>query len=257
MRYHLWNRTDLTKEGKVSDFLEYAFRIIGPKPETIPMSRLAAYMAELAKLLGAPESVHFKEVLDKSVSIVAIAEAQSVAIISPRVREAAQNGNDADAAAPWRRLNEFLAEDGWTAELPLPKGGELISFPGKAKASKAIRSVTQHTAIQGRLIRIEGGGDTVKIGLEIDGDLTAAGISLNATAAIQLAHRFHQFVRLSGEGKWSRNTNGTWSLDSLKATSFEVLEDEPLQETLGKLKELLGPGSTEEIVRNVDELRRA
>ncbi len=241
----------------MSDILEYSFRIIGPKPDTIPMARLAFYMAELAKLMGSPEHVHFKEVLDKSVSIVACADAQQVSVISPRIREAAHNDNDAEAAAPWRKINEALAEDGWTAELPLPKGGELISFPGKVRASKAIRSVTQHTAIQGRLIRIEGAGDLVKIGLEIDGDLSAAGISLNATAAIELAHRFHQFVRLSGEGKWSRNTDGKWSLDNLKATSFEVLEDAPLDETLGKLKGLLGPGTAQEIVKNVEELRRA
>jgi len=97
----------------------------------------------------------------------------------------------------------------------------------------------------------------VKVGLEIDGDLSAAGISLNATAAIELAHCFHQFVRLSGEGKWSRNTEGKWSLDNLKATAFEVLDDEPLDETLSKLKNLLEPGSAQEIVKNVDELRRA
>ncbi|MBY5871891.1 hypothetical protein HFN53_07650 [Rhizobium leguminosarum] len=241
----------------MSDYLEYPFRIIGPKPDTIPMVRLAFYMAELAKLMGSPEHVHFKEVLDKSVSIVACADAQLVAVISPRIREAAHIDNDAEAAAPWRKINEGLAEDGWTAELPLPKGGEVISFPGKVKASKAIRSVTQHTAVQGRLIRLEGAGDLVKIGLEIDGDLSAAGISLSATVAIELAHRFHQFVRLSGEGKWSRNTDGKWALDNLKATSFEVLEDVPLDETLGKLKGLLAPGSAEAIIKNVDELRRA
>jgi hypothetical protein len=239
----------------LSDFLEYPFRIIGPKPDTIPMARLAFYMAELAKLMGSSEHVHFKEVLDKSVSIVACADAQQVSVISPRIREAAHN--DAEAATPWRKINEALAEDGWTAELPLPKDGELISFPGKVKTSKTIRSVTQHTSIQGRLIRVEGAGDQVMVGLEIDGNLTAAGISLNATAAIELAHRFHQFVRLSGEGKWSRNTDGKWLLDNLKATSFEVLEDEPLDQTLGKLKGLLTPGSAEEIVKNVNELRRA
>ena len=241
----------------MSDILEYAFRIIGPKPDTIPMSRLAFYMGELAKLMGSAEHVHFKEVLGQSVSIVAVTETHCVSVISPRIREAAQNDNGSDAATPWRRINEALAEDGWTAELPLPNGGEVISFPGKIRASKAIRSVTQHTSVQGRLIRVEGAGDQVKIGLEIDGNLTAIGISLNAVTAIELAHRFHQFVRVSGEGKWSRNTDGKWSLDNLKATSFEVLKDEPLGETLGKLKGLLPSDSPEKITQNVDELRRA
>ncbi|RSC31550.1 hypothetical protein EGT36_23340 [Agrobacterium sp. FDAARGOS_525] len=220
------------------------------------MGRLAVYMAELAKLMGASESVHFKEIRDQSVSIVAFAEEQSVAIISPRIREAAQNDNDAEAAAPWRKLNEFLAEDGWTAEMPLPKGGELISFPGATKASKVIRVVNQHTSVQGRLIRIEGTGDKVKIGLEIDGDLNAR-ISIDAVHAISLAKLFHQHVRVSGDGRWRRDTSGKWFLDNLYATSFEVLDEEPLVETLGKLRSLLPPEGGKNIVQAVDELRHA
>lgn len=240
----------------MSKFLEYSFRIVGPKPDTIPMTRLATYMAELAKLMGSPDSVHFKEVLDKSVSIVALADAEQVAVISPRIREAAHNGGDADAAVPWRRLNEFLAEDGWTAELPLPKGGEVIAFPGKMRISRAIRIVNQHTSVQGRLIRIEGSGELVKIGLDIDGYLTAK-IAINAAQAKDLAQFFHQYVRLSGEGRWRRGADGHWFLDNLNATAFEPLEDIPLGETLNKLRELLPPGSGEEIIRAVDELRHA
>jgi hypothetical protein len=240
----------------MSDFLEYSFRIVGPKPDTIPMARLACYMAELAKLLGSPEAVHFKEILDQSVSIVAVADADQVALISPRIREAAQNDNDAEASGPWRKLNEFLAEDGWTAELPLPKGGEVIAFPGKLKVSKAIRTVNQHTSVQGRLVRIEGVGDQVKVGLDIDGDLTAR-ISINASYARELAHCFHQHVRLSGEGKWTRDTDGRWFLENLKATAFEPLDDVPLAQTLNRLKEILPSGAGEKIIRAVDELRSA
>lgn len=240
----------------MTDFLEYSFRIVGPKPETISMARLAVYIAELAKLMGVTDTVHFKEIRDKSVSIVAFAEAQSVATISPRIREAAQNDNEAEAAAPWRKLNEFLAEDGWTAEMPLPKGGEVIAFPGAAKASKVIRTVNQHTSVQGRLIRIEGAGDKVKVGLEIDGDLNAR-ISIDAIHAISLAKLFHQHVRVSGDGKWRRDTSGKWHLDNLSATSFEVLNDEPLMDTLEKLREILPEAGGAALIEAISELRRA
>lgn len=240
----------------MSAFLEYSFRIIGPKPETIGMSRLAVYMLELAKLMGATENVHFKELRDQSVSIVAVADAELVAVISPRIREAAQNDNDADASSPWRKLNEYLAEDGWTAEMPLPKGGELISFPGVTKASKPIRIVNQHTSVQGRLIRIEGAGDTIKVGLEIDGDLNAR-ISIDSIHAISLAKLFHQFVRVSGDGKWRRDTAGKWFLDNLAATSFEALDDEPLPDTLGKLREILPDEGGGNLIKALSELRRA
>jgi hypothetical protein len=240
----------------MTDFLEYSFRIVGAKPETITMARLAVYIAELARLMGATEAVHFKEIRDTSVSIVAFAEEHCVATISPRIREAAQNDSDAEAAAPWRKLNEFLAEDGWTAEMPLPMGDEVIAFPGASKASKVIRTVNQLTSVQGRLIRIEGAGDKVRIGLEIDGDLNAR-ISIDALHAISLAKLFHQHVRVSGEGKWRRDTAGKWHLDNLIANSFEALDDEPLLETLGKLKEILPESGGAELIEALSELRRA
>src|SRR3954467_6218558 len=101
MRYYANPKDNKKAEGILNDFLEYPFRIIGPKPDTISMARLAFYMAELAKLMGSAEHVHFKEVLDKSVSIVACVHAQQVSVISPRIREAAHNDNDAEAGAPW------------------------------------------------------------------------------------------------------------------------------------------------------------
>ena len=41
---------------------EYRLKIDVFTPETLPMQRLSLYMAELAKLLGEPERVHFVEV---------------------------------------------------------------------------------------------------------------------------------------------------------------------------------------------------
>lgn len=240
----------------MSEFFEYPFRIIGPKPETIPMSRLATYMAELARLMGSQDAVHFARIEDKSVSIVAVAPMEELPIISPRIRAAARGDSDADGASPWRKINEYLAEDGWVAELPLPKNGEVITFPGKSKAAKVLRSINQPTSVQGRLIRIEGSGEVVRVGLDIDGDLTAR-ISIDAHHAKRLAQFFHHNVRLSGEGRWNRDSRGRWSLDNVAASSFEVLDDTPLGEALMRLREIIPSGSGEKIIRAVDELRRA
>ena len=38
---------------------EYRFTIDAYSPETLPMSRLAEYMAEVARLLGKVDQVHF------------------------------------------------------------------------------------------------------------------------------------------------------------------------------------------------------
>lgn len=240
----------------MSDVFEYSFRIIGPKPDTIPMSRLATYMGELARLMGSHENVHFGRIEDQSVSIVAFASPSEIPLISPRLRAASRGEANSDIASSWKRINEHLAEDGWAAEMRLPRSTELIVFPGKAKAATALRSINQPTSVQGRLIRIEGAGDIVRVGLDIDGDLTAR-ISLDAHNAQQLATFFHRHVRLSGEGRWKRDSEGRWSLESLTASSFEVLDEGDLKAVLHSLSETIPPGSGQEIIKAVDELRSA
>ncbi|MBB2670955.1 UNVERIFIED_ORG: hypothetical protein GGE44_000496 [Rhizobium esperanzae] len=240
----------------MSELVEYSFRIIGTKPSSIPMVRLAVYMAEFGRLLGCQESVHFDKIVDASVGIVALVRPEDVPVVSPRVRDASSGSADADAASHYRKLNEYLGEDGWSAELPLPKGGQVIAFPGAVRSARAIRVVNQHTSVQGRLIRIEGGGDRVKVGLEIDGDLTAR-ISVPSELIRELATLFHQHVRLSGDGRWKRDSDGKWYLDNLNASSFERLDDIPLSEALGRLRNVIPEGAGEKIIKAVDELRSA
>lgn len=220
------------------------------------MARLAQYMAEYASLLGSTEHVHFDRVQEGSLELHAYAPADYVAVISPRVRAASMGDDTVPGYSPWKKLNDFLAQDGLKAELPLPKGGEVISFPGRTHDSKAIRTVTQATSIQGRLVKLNGGGDVVHVGLEMDSDLPAK-ISVDVTISHQLAPYWHKFVRLSGDGKWKRDENGRWILDRLHAKSFEPLEDIPLGEVLDRLRQIIPPGSGKDIIDAVDELRRA
>ena len=236
------------------DFVEYRFRIIGPSPETLPMGRLAAYMAELARLLGSEEKIHFDRIENRSVGVVARVPPEEIATVSPRVRAAAHNDEQADAAVPFRQLNKLLGEDGWKAELPLPQCGEVIQFPGTSRNEKALKRVQQPTTIRGRLIRIEGSGDVVKIGLEIDGRLSAR-VSFPAASVQDLARHFHHHVSVTGDGRWKRDDDGQWSLEDLKAVSFEPLDDSPLSTVLDRLRNLMPAGEGTKIIKAVDELR--
>jgi hypothetical protein len=240
----------------MTELLEYSFRILGTSPETLPMSRLAVYLAELARLMGNQEGVHLARIDAGSVAIVMSAEQADIPLISPRIRGAAMGDIASEVAGPWRKINEYLAEDGWSAEMRLPRSAEIISFPGKAKVAKEIRSINQQTSVQGRLIRLEGAGDIVKVGLHIDGNLSAR-ISLDATKAQELAPFFHRSVRLSGDGRWRRSDDGKWSLESLIANSFELLADSDIKLTLHELTEIIPPGSGGRVLAAVNELRRA
>lgn len=235
------------------DFEEYCFRIIGPSPETMPMSRLATYMVELARLMGSEENVHFYKLHDRSVGVAMHAPVEDIAVISPRIRAAAHNDN-AEASAAFRQLNKLLGEDGWKAELPLPRGGEVIQFPGTPKNDKALRRVSQPTTIRGRLVRIEGAGDVVKIGLDMDGTLSAR-VSFSASNVHELGRHFHGYISVTGEGRWKRDDDGRWTLEDLKAVSFEPLDTSSLSDVLGRLRHLMPADEGEKLVRAVDELR--
>ena len=236
------------------DFVEYRFRIIGPSPETMPMERLAAYMAELARFLGSEEKVHFGGIDDNSVGVVACVPPEKIAVVSPRIRAAAHGDDRADAAIPFRQLNRLLGEDGWKAELPLPQGGEVIQFPGTPKSDKGLKRVQQPTTIRGRLIRIEGAGDVVKVGLEIDGRLSAR-VSFPAASIQDLARHFHHYVSVTGDGRWKRADDGQWSLENLNAMSFEPLDDSPLTTVLDRLRVLMPHEEGVKIIKAVDEMR--
>ena len=106
----------------MSDFAAYPFRIPELRPDTLPMARLAAYMADLARLLGSAEAVHFDRLEDGSLVLV------------PLVRQDAKPLHRLacglpDAEAAWKTPNQHLTKDGATGELTLP-GGEIIQFPG-------------------------------------------------------------------------------------------------------------------------------
>ncbi len=48
----------------VPSMQNYRLKIDVFTPETMPMQRLSLYMAELARVLGEPERVHFVELVD-------------------------------------------------------------------------------------------------------------------------------------------------------------------------------------------------
>lgn len=240
----------------MTEFVDYPLQIKGTRPADIPMLRLAQYMAEFAKLLGSNEHVFFSHIQEGSAELHACAPVECVPLISPRLRNAATGDPDSAGHSSWKKLNELLSEDRWTAELPLPNSAEIIKFPGHSRQSKAIRTVAQATSVQGRLVRIEGAGDTIHVGLDMDGNLTAR-ISINADMGLQIAPYWHQYIRLSGDGRWKRDEDGKWVLDRLTAKSFEPLEDIPIGEALERLRKVIDPGSGKDIIASVEELRRA
>ena len=160
-----------------------------------------------------------------------------------------------EAVAAWKRLNEKLTEDQTTGEMRLP-GGEVIPVPGATPREQPVGPLRQMTNVQGRLVRLEGSGDRVSVGLEEESGLVGR-ITMAAGLGRNLASNFHQYVRLSGIGRWRRDFEGRWSLEHLEADSFEVLADTPLLEVLGNVRKLVSHDEASSAIQTIQQLRKA
>lgn len=217
---------------------EYRFRIDAFTPETIPMSRLAEYMAELATMLGEAKSVHFVRVDPGSTVLVHKVEREAVPKVLSRAKAVGRGEAPRDAATAYKTINRFLREDNGTGTLQEKKRGpKILYFPGREGAEDPYPSVRERGSIDGYVMRVGGTDDTIPVLLESEGRQIAGCYTDKATAK-KLAQRLFDPARLFGKGLWKRDADGAWSLSSFKIESFEWLSNDSLSVALGELREV-------------------
>lgn len=213
----------------------YTFCIDAYTPDTIPMARLAAYMAELAAMFGEKDSVHFKRLEAGSTRLLSRVEREA----APKVRNNLANaasGEDSDATKSFKKLNEMLRDD--NAEGALIRGkSNVLNFPGrKAVRPPKLGPFNQGVVKDGVLVRI-GGKDKSAHAIIEDSDGCTWSFEVSRELAKELAHQlFGKPLRLTGYGRWFRDEEGRWQYSSLKATSFQVLDDASLADVVGRIR---------------------
>jgi hypothetical protein len=217
---------------------EYELHIDAFSPSTIPMSRLADYLRELANLLGHSKSVHFKGVKKGSVRLVATVEREAV----PKVRVRVQNARDPHATDEVRktfeRIDEMMRSD--NAKGALLRGStNVIKFPGREAAkNERIGPFTEPASFDGVIVRV-GGTDKTAHALIQTADPDAGVVSAECTRelACQLApHLYGAPVRVSGNARWERNELGKWELLAFRAKEFVELKDDDLSAVIQRLR---------------------
>lgn len=228
---------------------EFRFRINAYTPTTMPLSRLAEYLTELAKILGEDQAIHLVEVDEGSLVLVHKIDAEAI----PKVRDraiAVQNSTAPPAAMKsYRQVNKMLRDDDGSAAF-LEDGAELIEFPGSKAKLPPFMSVLERGEIDGEVQRIGGTGDPVPVLLSTEGR-TLSGCWAKRVIAKPLALRLFEPVRLFGEGRWTRSPTGTWALTWFRIESFKELDDDTLSDTLNKLRAIPGLEFGDDII---DEL---
>ena len=220
---------------------EYRFVIDAWGPETLPMSRLAEYMANLARLLGRAEQVHFLRVEDGSAVLVQRVESEAEPEVRSRIGSLADGSAPGDALKAFRALNRCLADDKAIGSLR-DGGGEMVRFPGREqRPPPAFGSFNQAGVLDGVLIRVGGRDDTVPVHLQ-DGE-TIHLCNANRDMARRLAACLYgPTLRVQGEGRWERDADGQWSMKRFTIGDFRKLDDAPLGEVVERLRRVEGNG---------------
>ncbi|MHB8528565.1 MAG: hypothetical protein ACYC8V_03525 [Caulobacteraceae bacterium] len=217
---------------------EFRFRISAYTPTTMPLGRLAEYLAELAKILGEDQAIHLIELEESSTVLVHKIDNEAVPKIRDRAMAVQEGRAPADAMKSFRRVNKMLRDDNGAGAL-LEGVAEILEFPGNRAVMPPYMSVAERGEIDGEVVRIGGMGDPVPILLSTEGR-TVSGCWARRSIAKPLAQRLFEPVRLFGEGRWVRSPLGQWTLSAFRIDSFKELDDEPLSEIVNKLRGLPG-----------------
>jgi len=229
----------------------YTFKIGAYSPRTIPMARLAEYMAAIAELYGEQGSVHFEGLRKGSTVVVSRVQHEAV----PKVRENIQSAQWPDSkgapAQAFKRVNKMLREDNASGELRRGRAKVLL-FPGRDMLRPTkIGPFNQPVSKDGILVRI-GGKDSTAHAMIEGPDQQISSFEVSREIAIQLApHLFGEPIRLIGQGRVVRNEHGAWEFLSLKASAFVVLTNETIGQAVQRVRAVAGaaPAGAPNVIR--------
>jgi len=213
------------------------FKIDAWTPETIPMARLAEYMRLVAALYGEQGEVHSRRLKKGSAVLESTVAREAFPKVVTRLQALKTMTPPEDLAKTFEQIDDLLRSDNAVGTVSRPKGGKILEFPGRKAPKPEAMSLTQPTTVDGVVMRVGGIDETIPVVL-VDNDRVVYRCTIRGRErARELAkYLYGAPIRVSGTGKWIRNTDGRWELDHLLVASFEELDDKPLDEVVNELR---------------------
>lgn len=222
---------------------KFTFRIDSFTPETLPMARLAEYLAQLATLYGSEECVHFDKIKKGSAILQVIVDEPAILKVSQRLRSVKSGDPDQEAKKAYTALDRLLRADNAVGTISREKGGKVLEFPGRKAPAPEVYTITQPTTVDGVVIKIGGKDNTIPVTLrDQEGKLINCQIRGEAQAKALSQHYLESPIRVHGTGKWIRYSDGNWAIDSLQIQSYEPLDVTALDDVLKELRSVPGNG---------------
>jgi hypothetical protein len=222
------------------DAIRLSFKIDAFHPDTIPMARLAEYMADIAAMLGERGDVHFVSLADGCVQILHEVSFTAFPKIQERTAAIRTGTAPAEAMTAYRALNKRLASDNTFAVYgDATTAGVILEFPGiNTPKPVEILPVEQPGTLVG-IVHGVGGRTFNDARIPVFIDTGDAVHTCNASRAI--ARELGPFIlgeqrRFEGMATWQRDEDGAWSLKRFTIKTHEPVEDAGLSEVVERLR---------------------
>lgn len=215
---------------------EYRLVLEGFTPDTIPMSRLAEYLRQMAKMLGYEGAVHFQRVENNCTALVAKIDPRTAGKVRAQVRAIREKKAPADAMNASAAINRMVAEDKTTGLLREQKG-VVIRFPGTRPAQNMALEVPDEGTVIGYLYMLSDAGREFHARIKLE-----SGNTLMCTVTDEIAKklRSHLFetVKVSGPGIWARDTDGAWAALKLEIKEVVPVKSTSLRSVIDELRQI-------------------
>jgi hypothetical protein len=224
----------------MGDVKTYELHIDAFTPSTIPMARLAEYMADFATLLGQEEHVHFEKLKVGSMAVVSRVDPVAQNKVQRRLDEARYGTAPKPAMDAFRQIDERLAADNAAGRI-LQGQTKIIEFPGRNRpVASSVGPVVQPGTLDGEVIQVGGRDESINIHIRSGDDIHYC-VTSKAIARRLAQHIFGPPIRVRGKGTWSRAESGEWKLRRFDIEGFETPDETPLSKVFDGLRSRLAP----------------
>ena len=222
------------------DETDYEFYIDSFTPDTIPMARLAEYLAGFAELLGHCDHVHFRKLKSGSLRVAARVEEIARRKVDKQIDEVRFGGGPQLARKAYKEIDDNLADDNAVGRISRGHAN-LIEFPGRTRrVQEKLGPMEQMGTLDGEVIQVGGRDETINIHLKA-GEQIHICVTSKAIARRLAAHIFGSAIRVRGSGMWARLESGVWILKKFKIEDFETLDETPLLKLFDSMRSCLAP----------------
>jgi len=235
----------------------FRFKISKFTPDTLPMDRLAAYLADLSILMGSPEHVHLVGIEKGSAEPLALVDDPAI----PKVRahvEAVRTGDaNPEALRAYERIDQHLAEDDADGNIS-EDGAIVLEFPGKNRQpQESISTFLQECSLEGVPVQVGGSDTAERAHVHLQDEKARWVCRTTREIALRLApYMFSQPIRVHGDARWERLDDGEWKLRYFWIREFERLETVPMSVAVAELREAYLRSGWTEISDPVAEILR-